>query len=1010
MAPRGRTAGLAEERRFIEELALRAAVFEIGPSPDDGTVRTAARSGEQKGFDPGLSARVAAGQPADEGAIAIPVGGSASGTIGSAGDADTITFSVVSGQTYVISMQGSGGAPLDDSLLTLFNRSGVEVGSDDDGGIGRDSLITFTATTTGTWSVAAEGFDDATGGYTVDLRRIGADSVPGGFATTVSAPLDATTLGAIETNGDVDVYAVTLAGGALYDMHVAGGADYTTDSSAVPVGELDTIITIYDAAGNEVASNDDLAFPDDVSSGVFFAPDASGTYYVRIEAYPGQTGGYALRIDELDLSGLDPLDTIDWGTRVEAAAVTVYFAAAGETFDGTTSLGWTAYERTRAMAAFEEYAQVAGLAFSVTTDPGAATFKLVTTNSDEFLGYFNPPGEFNEGVGVFAINGPGWDRTGTTGGLAEGGYGYVTLVHEIGHGLGLAHPHDNGGSSEVMPGVTGDFGSPGVFDLNQGIHTTMSYNDGWFLHPDAVGGRPPTDPIDYGWQGGPMAFDIALIQQKYGAAAHSPGNSVYTLPTANAAGTFWTCLWDTGGIDTIRHGGAAPALIDLTAATLDYSPTGGGVVSYVEGVFGGFTIAHGVVIENATGGGGDDVLIGNAADNFLRGGGGTDIMRGGGGNDRYSVDDAGDAIAEPAGGGADRVFALVSYALAAGVQVETLSTGKVAGSAPIDLTGNDFANILIGNAGANRLSGGGGADLLIGHGGNDRFVVDDLADRVRELAGGGFDRVLAAGDYTLGAGVRVELLSTLDPAGAAPLALRGNGRFNRITGNAGDNLLDGGGGADRLTGGDGHDRFLVDQRGDVVVEGAGGGFDQVVASASYALARGVRVEAMQADAGSGSIDLVGNEFGNRLVGNAGNNRLRGAGGRDTLSGLNGSDFLNGGAGADDLTGGGGADRFAFSSRLSATANVDTILDFSVPSDSIILDRTTFEAIGANGALASGAFRRGMTAQDATDVIIYNAATGRIFYDPDGAGGADAILFARVDPGTALTSADFIAVA
>ena len=56
------------------------------------------------------------------------------------------------------------------------------------------------------------------------------------------------------------------------------------------------------------------------------------------------------------------------------------------------------------------------------------------------------------------------------------------------------------------------------------------------------------------------------------------------------------------------------ARIDLTAATLDYSPTGAGVVSYAQGIFGGYTIANGVVIENAAGSSGNDVLIGNDAE------------------------------------------------------------------------------------------------------------------------------------------------------------------------------------------------------------------------------------------------------------------------------------------------------------------------------------------------------------------------------------------------------------
>jgi hypothetical protein len=42
-----------------------------------------------------------------------------------------------------------------------------------------------------------------------------------------------------------------------------------------------------------------------------------------------------------------------------------------------------------------------------------------------------------------------------------GGFDYITLIHELGHGLGLAHPHDNGGYSSVFPGVTSSFGDYG---------------------------------------------------------------------------------------------------------------------------------------------------------------------------------------------------------------------------------------------------------------------------------------------------------------------------------------------------------------------------------------------------------------------------------------------------------------------------------------------------------------------------------------------------------------------
>jgi Ca2+-binding RTX toxin-like protein len=140
-----------------------------------------------------------------------------------------------------------------------------------------------------------------------------------------------------------------------------------------------------------------------------------------------------------------------------------------------------------------------------------------------------------------------------------------------------------------------------------------------------------------------MAVDIAALQGLYGANTnHHDGNDAYTLPTANASGTFYESLWDTGGVDTIRAGATGrDAVIDLNDATLRAEVGGGGFVSYARGIHGGFTIANGVLIEDATGCRGDDGLIGNEARNVLTGGDGDDRLTGGFGADRLTAGSAG---------------------------------------------------------------------------------------------------------------------------------------------------------------------------------------------------------------------------------------------------------------------------------------------------------------------------------------------------------------------------------
>ncbi len=592
------------------------------------------------------------------------------------------------------------------------------------------------------------------------------------------------------------------------------------------------------------------------------------------------------------------LDSIDWGTSISGTSVSVYFAAAGEAYDGYTSLGWNDYEIGRVMAALGEFAAVSNLSFSITADSAAATFKLVTVDSAAFgvpgvLGQFRPPGEPNAGVGIFSRDGVGWDMNATNGGLEEGGYGYTTLLHEFGHGLGLAHPHDNGGSSVVMDGVTAPFGSYGAFDLNQGVFTIMSYNSGWRLHPQGLSGW-----THYGWSGGPGALDVALIQSKYGAKASNTGNDSYTLSTVNGLGTFYQTLYDTGGTDTIVNPGTADSTISLVAATIDYSATGGGGISWVTGVQGGFTIAQGVVIENAAGGSGNDTITGNSVANILSGGKGDDVldggagadqMQGGAGDDTYSVDNSLDQVIETADAGTDTVETTFAY-YNLGANLERLI---YVGSPSADFRGfgNPLDNYLQGGNGDDYLNGYGGADILAGLGGDDTYLVDSADDLVVEAAGAGNDYIqtlLTA--YTLGANVE-QLGFFGDETGDETVDFTGTGNAlaNVISGLQGNDTLDGAGGVDMLLGGAGDDTYRVDHANDQTLEQASEGTDTVqTALTFYILAP--HIERL-VYTGSPTEDLW-------FIGNAQDNVLAGGSGDDQLDGLGGADVMQGFAGWD----------------------------------------------------------------------------------------------------------------
>ncbi len=523
----------------------------------------------------------------------------------------------------------------------------------------------------------------------------------------------------------------------------------------------------------------------------------------------------------------------------------------------------------------------------------------------------------------------------------------------------------------------------------------------------------------------------------YAAAGNTlaPGSEIEVLAAADAAGTFAMTLTGNefaqtlvgnaganildgrGGADTMVGGaGNDWFFVDDTAdkvleaigegsdrvfAGVSYTLTAGAEVEMLTTDFNAGTAAI-----NLTGNAGVQAIYGNAGANQLAGGGGADSLAGFQGDDWYFITDGRESVFEAAGEGSDRVFASVSYVLTGGAEVEILSTTFHAGTGAIDLTGNELANVIIGNDGINTLNGGGGNDTLVGRAGNDIlvggagadltdggtgndwFFVDNASDVVLEAAGEGSDRVFAGVSYALGAGAEVEMLTTDFNGGTAAINLTGNAGVQAIYGNAGANQLAGGGGADTLVGFQGDDWYFITDGHESVFETAAQGNDRVFASVSYTLTAGAEVEIMSTNlhTGTGAIDLTGNELANTIYGNDGANILDGKGGSDTLIGRAGNDL------------------FAFTTTLGG-GNVDTILDFVAGSDKLQLDHAVFTGLGLGG-LGPNAFVVGTQAGDGDDRIIYNQATGQLFFDADGNGAGAAVQFATLSGAPVISASDF----
>jgi hypothetical protein len=675
------------------------------------------------------------------------------GTLDGTESRDLIAVNLTAGQTYSFDYRGAPGG-VSDPYLLLLSGGGSLLASDDDGGLGRSSLLTYTATTSGTYYLYATSYStfagedpsvDA-GAYTINMWTREAD-VPGTTNVLASLPTAVgiglgTYYGHIDVSGDNDYFRFNVVAGETYSFNFAGGG--ATNPELNTPGNTAATLSLYRANGSLIGSN--LNF----ESVVGYTSQVNETIYIRAAGLAGTTGGYTLDATVVDVSTRDPLQALNWDTAANIDTVMVngvptayvYFGAAGEAFGETNAngtplvtSGWTAAQMAAVMNALQnEYTPITGINYVMTTNVAEAEFRMLTVPTATYGARFYPQDPAygtQEGIGTFNLASGGFGALPQS--LDRGGYSYAVILHEFGHAHGIAHPHDNGGGSEIMPGVAGSTGTLGVFNLNQGVYTVMSYNDGWQLHPDGPSAFTVAG-IDNGWSATLGAFDIAVLQARYGIHAYNETDTTYAL-TDVTDDAFYQTIWDTGGTDTIAYSGSFNAQIDLTAATLDYSPTGGGVLSFLYNprplaanstlVRGGFTIANGVIIENATGGSGNDVLIGNAAANLLTGNSGDDTLFGRDGNDTLIGGRGNDGL--DGGNGIDTA----SYAGATSGVTANLLSGLATGGAGNDtlntienLIGSGFNDRLIGDLGVNRISGGNGVDVVTLGGGNDVFVAE----------------------------------------------------------------------------------------------------------------------------------------------------------------------------------------------------------------------------------------------------------------------------------------------
>ncbi|PCD03076.1 hypothetical protein COC42_01230 [Sphingomonas spermidinifaciens] len=445
----------------------------------------------------------------------------------------------------------------------------------------------------------------------------------------------------------------------------------------------------------------------------------------------------------------------------------------------------------------------------------------------------------------------------------QGGYAGNTLTHEIGHAIGLDHP----GRYNFGPGFSVNYANGAEYYQDARNYTIMSY---W--NPRDIGARDfdfTIHTISYGST--PMIHDIYVAQQIYGVDTTTrTGNTTYGFNSNAGRDAFdftkntapFVAIWDAGGNDTLDVSGFnTNQIIDLNPGTL--SSIGGSTqaealaLSFEEvnakRVALGYTpitqtqyqnninailndpfrgqltdnvgIAYGATIENAVGGGGNDVIIANSVANRIDGGAGSDTVS-------YATATSGVTV---------NLIAKLTLGGAAG---DTLTSIE-------NITGSKYNDILSGDLGDNTISGGvGGNDLLDGGWGTDTLsYADALTGATVNLQTYQFAGA-AAGDFAFNfENVLGSAYDDVLTGNVFANVLTGGAGNDRLDGGVGNDTLDGGAGSDTLTGGVGKDLFKFSH--------ADGGYDVITDFAKNEKIDLSAIDAKTTVAGNDAFTFVG---------------------------------------------------------------------------------------------------------------------------------------------------------
>ena len=341
-------------------------------------------------------------------------------------------------------------------------------------------------------------------------------------------------------------------------------------------------------------------------------------------------------------SGIPTVDYVDSGTKWATNSFTYSFPTSPSFYTGAFGMPYGSGEQNSGFQAFNavqqaavtsilgQYSLVANLTFTQITETSSqsATMRYAMSSLPSTAwGYY--PSTSPEGGDAWFGTANGWYSN-----PVVGNYGYLTMIHETGHLLGLKHPQDAMGSFGATPAA--------VDSLEYSVMSYRSY----------IGASTSQGLTNATWSfpTSLMMYDIAALQYMYGANYYNAGHStVYSwnpntgqefingvAQAAPGGNTIFMTVWDGGGTNTYDFSNYAtnlsvnlnPGAWTITSAA-QLANLGAGHIA-IGNIANAYLYNNNTasLVQNAVGGAGNDTIIGNAADNKLTGGHGNDIIDG----------------------------------------------------------------------------------------------------------------------------------------------------------------------------------------------------------------------------------------------------------------------------------------------------------------------------------------------------------------------------------------------